>query len=561
MWKKVAGPALLVGILWIAGGGATTYYIMRLQASLAKVLRESMAAVRLANEMEATLWKLHAAVIEAGHYSRPHLHAGGSEAELQFERALESLRRVAKTELETEQIDLIRDSFSQYCEVAHRQLARTEASVPTVTDDTARHAAMVAGYCKDFLGLEQRLLTEAIEHYGQVTHGVNALRLILFCSGPVIGILIGVGVMRSLKWSEHRLNVHLRDPGMETERDLGHVEISSSPALPALQVQEVPGRSNQGTGQLVDRAQPNVVAGDLAAGIAHELRNPLTSLKLLIQAAARKQRDRPLSDKQFQILLDEITRMEGSIQSLLDFTRPPQVRRRIHNVCDTLRRSLNLVRKRASQNGVNILEGIPSERVMVCGDPEQLHHVFVNLLLNGMEAMPDGGVLRVAIGGIAEGDRMCRIKCSDSGSGIAPDILEHIFEPFVSGKEHGHGLGLAVSRRIIAEHGGSLVAANHAEGGTLFTVALPFVSIDRETKQFGSDLDLAVQRPASDPDLAVRPSDPDLAVRPSDPDLAVRPSDPDLAVRPSDPDLAAQRPASDPDLAVSAAWNEIGRRG
>jgi two-component system sensor kinase FixL len=85
-------------------------------------------------------------------------------------------------------------------------------------------------------------------------------------------------------------------------------------------------------------------------------------------------------------------------------------------------------------------------------------------------------------------------------------MLERIFEPFVSGKEHGHGLGLAVSRRIVAEHGGSITAANRAEGGALFTVSLPFVSIDRESKAPGSDPDLAVQRPASNSDLAVQPA-------------------------------------------------------
>jgi signal transduction histidine kinase len=322
----------------------------------------------------------------------------------------------------------------------------------------------------------------------------------------------------------------LQDAALGVEKDLGHVNALPAGELPALekQVQEVTVRMNEAAGELergrrvVKHADRLAAAGELAAGIAHELRNPLTSLKLLIQTAARKQRDRPLSDRQFKILQDEIIRMEGTIQSLLDLTRPPTMRRRLHNLCSTIRRSVNLVRSRASQNNVQILEGLPNERIMIYGDPEQLHQVFVNLLLNALEAMPDGGTLRIAIGGI-EGDEMvCRIKCSDTGMGIPPENLGRIFDPFVSGKEHGHGLGLAVSRRIVAEHGGSITASNRPEGGAQFTVTLPFSSIQPQTAP-GSEFDIPVARP-SDTEIPVhRPnSDPEIAVRPaSDPNLAV----------------------------------------
>ncbi len=217
-------------------------------------------------------------------------------------------------------------------------------------------------------------------------------------------------------------------------------------------------------------AERLAAVGELAAGIAHELRNPLTSVKLLIQTATQRQTQGALAGKQLQVVQQEIARMEGTIQGLLDFARPSELHRVPHDLQMPLRRALNLVEGRARQQNVTVVKESPDTPIMVNGDPEQLHQIFVNLLLNGIEAMPQGGALDVAI---QTGGGTCRVSVSDSGTGIQQRILERIFEPFVTSKEHGTGLGLAVSHRIAAEHGGILLAANRADGGAVFTLELP----------------------------------------------------------------------------------------
>jgi signal transduction histidine kinase len=111
--------------------------------------------------------------------------------------------------------------------------------------------------------------------------------------------------------------------------------------------------------------------------------------------------------------------------------------------------------------------------VMVDGDHAQIHQVFVNLLLNGIDAARCGGVLRVTVTDSNAPRGACQIAFRDSGNGIPEEMLSRLFDPFVTTKEQGIGLGLAVSRRIVEEHGGTIVAANHAEGGAEFTVTLP----------------------------------------------------------------------------------------
>src|SRR5262249_18761009 len=145
------------------------------------------------------------------------------------------------------------------------------------------------------------------------------------------------------------------------------------------------------------------VVGELAAGVAHELRNPLTSVKLLMQTAPRDGSGLHLHDRQSQVILHEISRMEDTIQGLLDFARPPPLKRLEHDLRDTIQRALNLVEGRAAHDGVRIALQLPDEPLPVDGDPEQLHQVFVNLLINGIEAIGREGVLSVSAYGATDG--------------------------------------------------------------------------------------------------------------------------------------------------------------
>jgi signal transduction histidine kinase len=137
-------------------------------------------------------------------------------------------------------------------------------------------------------------------------------------------------------------------------------------------------------------------------------------------------------------------------------------------------RAVNLLDGRARQHRVRICEHFSATPQIINGDPEQVHQVLVNLLVNGIEALPDGGELRVEVGRDEQSSDSCRVVISDSGPGIPADVLPRLFDPFVTTKKDGTGLGLAISRRIIDEHAGTIEAENCAGGGARFTVRLPF---------------------------------------------------------------------------------------
>jgi signal transduction histidine kinase len=225
----------------------------------------------------------------------------------------------------------------------------------------------------------------------------------------------------------------------------------------------------------VIRSDRLAAVGELAAGVAHELRNPLTSVKLLLQHVSKRASGFSIGESQLRLILEEVGRMEGTIEGLLDFSRTPTLNRIRHDLRETLRRSLNLVDGRLKQGRIELLTDLSTTPLWIDADAEQLNQVFVNLLLNSVEAMPNGGQLHITAVSGAEG-KTVRVTVADTGEGIASDVMPRLFEPFATSKERGTGLGLAISRRIVTDHSGTISAANCPDRGAKFIVELPFCS-------------------------------------------------------------------------------------
>mgnify|MGYP000569069641 CR=1 FL=1 len=485
MWKKIIGPTILVSVLWIAASSITTYTMHWIDEYHARAMADNVATIREAWAMQDALWRLQAVVMESGGKDRPEVRVEVTELEGAFERHLAEAEKTALTEDEQILVKAVRDHFGVYRDHVQRRLqppGLTDllASQAAEREKTMRLARSVAEPCRQLIHLNERLLAESLSRIASLRTAINVVRFTFLVLGPIAGVVCGLWVARGLHRSISQISVTLRDAAGDLQRDVGSVDIRQLSDLPGLQqqVQAIAGRIRQVMEELHQTRRQAMSAerlasvGELAAGIAHELRNPLTSVKLLIQTVKR-QVHHDAARKQLQVAQREIGRMETTIQDLLDFAKPPALHRVPHDLRATVQRALNLVEGRARQQGVAIAERLPPAPVIVNGDPEQLHQVLVNLLLNGIEAMPGGGTLEIAIQGDSAGGGVCRVCVSDRGTGIPQPVLDRIFEPFVTSKESGTGLGLAVSHRIAKEHGGALLAANRAEGGAMFTLELP----------------------------------------------------------------------------------------
>ncbi|MBO0797197.1 MAG: HAMP domain-containing protein [Blastocatellia bacterium] len=217
--------------------------------------------------------------------------------------------------------------------------------------------------------------------------------------------------------------------------------------------------------------------GRLAAGIAHEIGTPLNVIDMRTEQITRDLNGvRERSHRNAMIIRAQVERITRIVRQLLTLARPYKLKNEPIDMTALISGTLELLETEAQSSRV-FTEFHCSRPVMAHGDREYLQQVFTNIILNAIQSMPDGGLLRIEFneGEPAEGRRILTVSISDTGIGIRPDDLPRIFEPFYTTKDvgSGTGLGLTVSHSIIEEHGGWIEAANNDEGGATFTIHLP----------------------------------------------------------------------------------------
>jgi signal transduction histidine kinase len=296
--------------------------------------------------------------------------------------------------------------------------------------------------------------------------------------GSFGGLVLGYTMARRLRHSIGQLSVSIRDAAGRLNRELGSVTLKEEGDLPAVQrqMQDLLAEISRTVEQLqqreheVLRAEQLAAVGQIAAGVAHELRNPLTAIKMLVQTGLEGQPATGLPAEDLSVIEQSIRRMEQYIQIFLDFARPPRAERRRSDLLEVVRRAAALVEGRARRQKVSLTLDLPDQPVAACLDPEQIQQVLVNLLLNALDAQPRGGAIIVTVG---LGEASATIQVRDRGSGIPAAVRPRLFEPFVTSKPDGVGLGLSICKRLVEAHGGTIRIVNAPEGGSVVAFMLP----------------------------------------------------------------------------------------
>lgn len=214
--------------------------------------------------------------------------------------------------------------------------------------------------------------------------------------------------------------------------------------------------------------------GSLAAGIAHEIRNPLASLSGSIQML-REDSGLPRDKRQLMdIVIRETDRLNMIITEFLDYARPASVQQVLLSLESVLRETLVLFKNSREFRKSISVDTMIDPSLMVRADPQRLRQVFWNLIINAAQAMEDGGVVTLRAW---RSDSDLRVDISDTGRGIRSDAIEKIFDPFFTTKAEGTGLGLAIAYRIIEDHGGSITVKSETGEGATFTVRLPEATV------------------------------------------------------------------------------------
>ena len=209
--------------------------------------------------------------------------------------------------------------------------------------------------------------------------------------------------------------------------------------------------------------------GLLAAGIAHEVGNPLTAISSLVQMLQRRDQDEYTREK-LTLVSGQLQRIQATLRELVNFSRPASTVRTRVVLAEVLQEALHIAKYYKRTKGRRIETTVPADLPLVLGVRDQLLQVFLNLILNAIDATDPGG--RIAVTAAADGPWL-DLEVQDTGTGIGPEHAGQLFQPYFTTKTHGTGLGLFVTRKLVTDHGGTIDFETRLGAGTTFRVRLP----------------------------------------------------------------------------------------
>lgn len=468
-------PLLLTSTASFLACGAIAVVLLREQSESANALGETIASHRSAAQLEENLLDLIALLRTKVEDVRALNERIGSH--------LHDLQALAKTDEEKIACDKLTSSFEKYL-VIWRSLKPLRG----VEHVEARKAALRV--LEDETLATCQSLRDSLGHHIDDLHQDHAANIrglawgLAAVGGTAVlaGLFLGYGVARGLHQSIQRLQIGIRDAAGKLTPALSVIEFRKGANLNQLhdEMQVLIGRIEQTVQQLQQRerellrAEQLAAVGQLAAGMAHEIRNPLMSIKMLIQAAREESPAAGLYGEDLVVIESEIRQMQRSIQAFLDFAKPPKLHKTAVDLTDVVERTIELIQGRAKKQSVSVMSEFPRQPLILEADAGQLQHVFLNLGLNALDAMPTGGTLSFTV---RSSSAMAEVAVADTGPGISAEARQRLFQAFATTKPTGLGLGLVISRRIVEEHGGRLECESATPVGACFRILLPMCQL------------------------------------------------------------------------------------
>ena len=477
---KVSAPGVLAGLTLSVACLSAAWVLNRLHRDTTDRFPAHMAALEAAQKLEIDVRDLRFLLLLQQLSPADDYSARVADVHADIDEALAQARASAMHPDQMRVIGRIDAEFRTYLREAEGN-PQQFAGVADARQWAEQHPVAAADeLCSELARLNSREMRAAVAAGERVSGWVQAA-LVVFCLvGPAAGFLGGFGVARGIDRSLARMIVLVRDVHASLDEEVGLLDVDPPGRLELLddrlrrfadRVREVVAQV-QRQQQAILRAEQLAAVGQLAAGVAHEVRNPLTGIKLLVESGLEGSNGRGdgLNDEDLRLIHREVVRLERTVQTLLDYARPQPPRLAHADIRLAVRQAVKMACPRAHLHGVDLRLVEPPGPVVCPHDLDQIDGVVTNLVINAMDAMPDGGTVLVHV---RASDAHAVVDVTDDGPGIPSGVLGQLFTPFASSKSTGTGLGLSTSRRVAVQHGGSLAGENAPAGGARFTLTLP----------------------------------------------------------------------------------------
>lgn len=485
MWKRLSLRARILLLLaalvvtTLGGGLVTLWHTEAMDSLFTSLIDKNVASFQAAQELESALLMQKGFATYYFLDGNPDWLKQLEHYHLAFQEWLQKARKSAYTEAMPEIINQIDAQYLRYHEsrgqvIKLYQEGRREEG-GRLHQEVRRQFKDLSDLCNRYQLIHEYAITRARTESQARARFLNTLALVAMPGVTVLGLLLAYILIKQILEPIRRLAL---EPGpVNPDAPLPDEVTALSRRMHSL-IEDV----DQAQSEL-SRSQEHLLlsgkwamVGKLAAGVAHSIRNPLTSVKMRLFSMERTLKLSPTQKEDFEVISEEIRHIDAIVRNFLEFSRPPKLKMQKVSPSDVVDMALQLLRHRLELYGVKVNLSREMRLPEIWADPEQLKEVLANLVVNACEAMGSGGLITIQeeeslvdpLGHVAV------IRVSDTGPGIPESIRDMVFQPFFSTKEEGTGLGLSIAARIIEDHGGRLELTSQEHAGATFIITLPF---------------------------------------------------------------------------------------
>ena len=483
MWKGLSLRARILVLLTslvlttLTGGLVTLWHNEAMDSLLASLVEKNMASFHAAEELETSLLR------QKGFLTYYFLD-GNDDWLKQMEQYnqvflewLHKARKSAYTEAMGEIISQIEAEYKHYVAARvqviklYREGRKEEGA--RLHWEVRRQFVALINLCERYKLIHEFAIARVRTESQARARFINAFAMVAVPAVGALGVLLAYVLIKQILGPIRRLALETApaNPGSEPDE----VKALSRRMYSLIEdVDQVQSELEKSQEHLLQSGKWAMV-GKLAAGVAHSIRNPLTSVNMRLFSLKRSLKMSASQQEDFQVISEEIRHIDSIVRNFLEFSRPPKLKMQKISPSDVVDLALQLLRQRLESYGVEVklIRGLRLPEIWA--DPDQLKEVLANLLVNACEMMAGGGTITIQEEEKVEAPlgHVVAIRVSDNGPGIPSSIQDKVFQPFFSTKEEGTGLGLSIATRIIEDHGGRLELASQEQAGATFIITLP----------------------------------------------------------------------------------------
>ena len=474
---------LLLGLLAatnLTGGTITAWYSSRMSQILSSIIEKDVASLRVAEELEIALINQKGFVSYYFLDGDPNwLRQLGQYRQI-FKDRLEKTREYIDGERQKEVLDKIEREYLVYIDAKDRVIECykiEDGKACAASHQKARdHFFKTLQLCEDYKNIHVQRMLDAKKESEIRAAELRATVYFGVLTGFVLSLFLAFVLITQILGPVQELTRETETGRSEPPADAkNEIQALSQSVRGLIKDAGQTHKELRKSREFMAQSEKMVMVGKLAAGTAHSIRNPLTSVKMRLFSLSRSLELTETQQEDFDVISEEIRHVDTIVQNFLEFSRPPRLKMQNTSPSVVVDNAVQLLAHRLKSHDVEVKVVRECLLPEINLDPEQLKEVLANLMINACEALGHSGTIVVEEENLQDEHlgKAAVIKISDNGPGIPASIREKIFDPFFTTKDEGTGLGLSIAMRIVEEHDGILEVGESEEGGAKFTITIP----------------------------------------------------------------------------------------